>query len=66
MGDLGPELWNAEEIKILGTPVGSDASVQAASEDRLEEERRLWEAIPRVPYVQGKASCSAGPVVTTS
>ena len=23
MGDLGPEVWNAEGIKILGTPVGS-------------------------------------------
>ena len=41
MGDLRPEVWNAEGIKILGTPVGSDAFVQAASEDRLEEERRV-------------------------
>ena len=52
VGDLGPEVWNAEGIKILGTPVGSDALVQVASEDRLEEERRLWEAIPWVPDVQ--------------
>ena len=36
----------------MGTPVGSDAFVQAASEDRLEEERRLWEAIPLVLDVQ--------------
>ena len=52
MGDLGPEVWNAEGINIFGTPVGSDAFVQAASEDRLEEERRLWEANPWVPDVQ--------------
>ena len=67
MGDLGPEVWNTEGIKILGTPVGSDAFVQAASEDRLEEERRLWEAIPWVPDVQcGWQILLLDPVVTTS
>ena len=69
MGDLGPEVWNAEGIKISGIFVGSDAFVQAVSEDRLEEERRLWEAIPWVPDVQCGwqilLQC-AGPVVTTS
>ena len=33
-------------MKILGTPIGSDAFVQA------KEERRLWEATPWVPDVQ--------------
>ena len=45
------EIWaprsaTARGSRSLGTPVGSDAF------DRLEEERRLWEAIPWVPDVQ--------------
>ena len=52
MADLGPEVWNA-----VGTPVGSDAFVQAASEDRLD-----WK---RNPFVGGHsigAGCSANPL----
>ena len=43
---------NAKGVMILGTPVGTDAFIQEASVNRLEEERRLWEAIPLVPDVQ--------------
>ena len=41
--DLGEEVWS---------PVGSEAFVQAFTETRLEEERRLWNAIPSVPDLQ--------------
>ena len=46
--DLGPE----EGIKILGTPIGSDQFVADVAQARLEEERRLWEAISWVPDTQ--------------
>ena len=50
--DLGPDVWHGEGIKILGTPVGSDAFVQTHTDERLEEENRLWEAIGWVPDAQ--------------
>ena len=39
-------------MKILGTPVGSDRFVEAVTEERLSEERRLWEVLERVPDLQ--------------
>ena len=50
--DLGDEVWNPEGIKVLGTPVGSDAFVLRATASRLEEESRLWEAVSWVPDAQ--------------
>ena len=45
MAELGPEVWNPEGVKVLGTPVGSRRFVE-------EEEDKLWEAIPHVPDLQ--------------
>ena len=50
--DLGAEVWNPEGIKILGTPVGSRQFVHEKVMERVDEERRLWEAIPHVPDLQ--------------
>ena len=50
--DLGAEVWNPEGIKILGTPVGSRQFVHEKVMERVEEECRLWEAIPHVPDLQ--------------
>ena len=51
-GDLGPDVWNPDGIKILGTPVGNDGFVCAASTAHIEEESVLWERIGWVPDVQ--------------
>ena len=50
--DLGDEVWNPEGMKILGTPVGSHHFVEEEVAKRLDEERKLWEAIPCVPDLQ--------------
>ena len=50
--DLGEGVWSPEGIKILASPIGSEAFVQAFTERRLEAERRLWNAIPSVPDLQ--------------
>ena len=50
--DLGPDVWNPEGIKILGTPVGHPEFVSTFVEQRLVEERKLWDAIPSVPDLQ--------------
>ena len=50
--DLGADVWNPEGIKILGTPVGSRQFVHEKVMERVEEERRLWEAIPHLPDLQ--------------
>ena len=50
--DLGPDVWHGEGIKVLGTSVGSDVFVQSHTNERLEEENRLWEAIGWVPDAQ--------------
>ena len=67
MDDLGNEVWNAEGIKVLGTPVGSPQFVQHTVDTRLEEEKKLWEAISWVPDLQSAwqilLQC-AGPVAT--
>ena len=52
MAELGPEVWNPESVKVLGTPVGSRAFVDEVINKRLREEQKLWEAIPWVPDLQ--------------
>ena len=39
-------------VKVLGFPIGSEAFIQAFTDKRLKEERRLWNAIPSVPDLQ--------------
>ena len=43
MADLGPDVWNPEGVKVLGTPVRSRVFVH---------EVKLWDAIPWVPNPQ--------------
>ena len=52
MAELGPEVWNPEGVKVLGTLVGSRAFVDEVINRRLREEQKLWEAIPWVPDFQ--------------
>ena len=35
-------------MKLLGSPIGTEAFIQSFTDMRLEEERRLWNAIPSV------------------
>ena len=49
---LGEEVWRTDGIKILGTPVGNAQFVAEHMQERLEEEQRLWDAIPSVPDLQ--------------
>ena len=51
--ELGPEVWNPEGVKILGTPLGSQRFIQEVADKRLAEEQRLWDAIPTVPECAG-------------
>ena len=39
-------------IKVLGTHLASTKFVSSIMEERVREERRLWEAIPKVPDLQ--------------
>ena len=41
-------------VMILGTPEGSDRFVEVATEERISEEARLWEALAWVPDALGK------------
>ena len=52
MAELGPDVWNPEGMKVLGAPVGSTRFVEEVVNKRLEEEAKLWEAIPFVPDLQ--------------
>ena len=52
MVELGPEVWNPEGVKVLGTPVGSTRFVEEVVNKRLEEEAQLWKVIPTVPDLQ--------------
>ena len=52
MDDLGEGVWSPEGIKVLGSPIGSEAFVQAFTERRLESEQRLLDAIPSIPDLQ--------------
>ena len=51
MEALGREVWSPGGIKVLGT-LGSAEFEQEASNQRLQEERMLWEAIPWIPDLQ--------------
>ena len=50
--DLYPEVWSPSGAKILGTLVGSPEFVSNLIEERLDEERKLWQAISWVPDQQ--------------
>ena len=50
--NLGPEVWSPSGAKILSTPVGSPEFLRSLIEERLDEERKLWQAIPWVPDLQ--------------
>ena len=52
MEELGPEVWSPRGVKVPGTPVGSDEFVKEVSDARLEEEHKLWNAIPWIPDLQ--------------
>ena len=64
MEDLGDNVWSPEGVKVLGTPVGSDAFVRQHVEERLADEQRLWDAIPEVPDIQ--CACSAQALAPTT
>ena len=58
----GPEAWQPEGIKVLGTPIGSAAFIRERMMTRIAAEQRLWDAIPRVPDLQcGWQLLLAGP-----
>ena len=48
----GKGVWSPEGIKVLGSPIRSEAFVQAFTERRLESEQRMWNAIPSIPDFQ--------------
>ena len=50
--EMGPDVWNCDGIKVLGTPLGTAHFVASLVEERIAEERRLWEAIPSVLDLQ--------------
>ena len=52
MWKMGRDVWNCDGIKVLGTPLGTVHFVASLVEERIAEERRLWEAIPSVPDLQ--------------
>ena len=63
---LGEEVWNAEGVKVLGTPIGTAAFVARHLDERLEEEQRLWDAIPTVSERSYSRARPAGPSVSRS
>ena len=46
MQQLVPAVWSPCGIKILGAPVGSLEFVARLAQERLDEEEKLWNAIP--------------------
>ena len=52
MLEMGLEVWSPAGLKILGTPVASAEFVESVIRDRLEKERDLWQAIPKVHDLQ--------------
>jgi len=52
MESLGEDVWSPAGVKVLGTPVGTDAFVEKLVAERLADEQRLWDAIPEVPDLQ--------------
>ena len=58
LASLGGEVWTADRraaengLRILGTPVGTAAYVEAHARARPEEERRLLRELPELPDLQ--------------
>ena len=52
MDDLGADVWSPAGVKVLGTPIGTDEFVASQVAERLEDERRLWDALLEVPDLQ--------------
>ena len=52
MQQLVPAVWSPCGIKILGAPVGSNEFVAKLAQERLDEQEKLWNAIPWVPDLQ--------------
>ena len=52
MEELGPDVWNAAGIKILGTPVGTAEFEHEVCAARLAEEDKLRKAIKWIPDLQ--------------
>ena len=50
--EWGEDVWSPHGLKILGTPVGTQEFVRAIGEERLQEERKLWEALSWVSDLQ--------------
>ena len=49
---LGENVWQPGGVMVLGTRIGHEQFTRDKLHARVEEERRLWEAIPRVPDLQ--------------
>ena len=57
---LGDGVWDPEGVKVLGTPVGSDAFVSNHSKERMSEEDAFLGGIPHIPLgARGSSSCFA-------
>ena len=58
MYNLGPDVWKSDlpeadrGIKVVGTPIGSDAFVANFCSEVLSEERQLLENIPKLDSLQ--------------
>ena len=50
--DLGDDVWSPCGVKVLGTPVGTDEFVQQHLDEKVTDEKKLWEALPEVPDLQ--------------
>ena len=46
------DAWQPQGIVVLGTPIGSEEFTRAKLQNRINEERRLWETIPNLPVLQ--------------
>ena len=49
---MGENAWQPSGILVLGTPIVSEQFVSEKLQDRINKERRLWQAIPNVPDLQ--------------
>ena len=45
--ELGPEAWQPQGLKVLGTPIGTPEFVSQKMNDRIEDERRVCESARR-------------------
>ena len=49
---VGENAWQPSGIMVLGIPTGSEQFISEKLKDRINKERRLWQAIPNVPDLQ--------------